>query len=286
MPRLNFENPNFENPAIRKMEREEKEQENIEKLESLIREISWKLKKEGVPVAEDLRIDVNAYSHVYSEKEINKDKELVEECLSEWYPGLSQEEIKKERMKADGEKLEMLSKAIFTRGLGEDFIVARSSLYDDIKNKADNIILEKSTGNIVCALDDIGESKGSRYKEKVEKVMAKNKKEDGVKLKYGLKMEENEKGENKLCLSKVENVPLFYLVLPKDHIDKGLEELVPSLGQLSEHEEKLFNYFLGSILYQVNFLELERGLNPALKDRLSRFKEILQRFNSKNSLSK
>lgn len=273
----------FESSIEKRLERTQEEEKAREKLIDFTKGIVESLKKEGVPVTEDCRIEIDAFKNVYPENIINKDKEEVKKLEREWWrkqygKEITEEKIKEKRQKTDGEKLEMLKTVIFAKNLSEDFIVARTSFYDDIKNKIDNVILEKETGNIVCALDEVGESMSVEYQEKVEKIMARNKKEDGGKLKYGLKIEKDKESKSKLVLGEVKNIPLFYLVLPKRHIEEGIKQFNPSFEQKSDYEEKLFTYFLGTFFTQINYLKLERKLNPELKTRLERFEKILQKF--------
>jgi len=269
----------FESKIEKKLERVEEEEKGREKIKDFIKETSENLKKEGVPVTEDCHIDIRAFSEIYPEKIIEKDQELVRDYMSEWYPGLSEEEIKKEKLKTDGEKLEMLITAIFAKNLGEDFIVARTSLYDDIKNKIDNIILEKETGNIVCALDEVAEISGERLEKKKNEILKeRNIKEKGGKLKYGLKVEKDKKGKPKIFLSKIDSIPVFYLALDDKRINQAIENLIPSLEEKSEYEGKLFSYFKSSLNAQIWYLELDQRLHPFLKERLSAFKKSLQEF--------
>ncbi len=273
-----FTKLNFEGSQYRRLERKEIEkgkEKETEKLSTFIKELSEKLKKEGVPVDEDCRIEMTAFGNIYSPEVIEKDKKLVQGYELEWYKSFSPEEIKKEKLKKDGEKLEMLKTAIFTKGLSQDFIAIRTSIYDDIKNKIDNVILEKNTGNIICALDEVGETMTERYKEKAEKILLRNKKEGGGKLKYGIRVGKNKEEQLKLILGKTENIPLFYLVLPKNYIEGGIKEFITSFEKKSDYEEKLFNYFLSVLFYQINYLKLETNLDLLLKNRLERFEKIL-----------
>lgn len=268
----------FESPIEKKIERAEEEERNREKLISFIKEIAENLREKGLPLTEDCRIDMRAFEEIYPEETIKKDQELVRKYEWKEYKGLSEEEIRKEKTKRDGEKLEMLKTAIFAKNLGEDFIVARTSLYDDFKNKIDNLILEKETGNVVCAFDEVGESMDERYQEKVEKVMTRNTKEGGAGLEYGFKVEKDKEGQSKLVLGREKNIPLFYLVLPKRHIEGGIKELIPSFGEKSDYEKKLFNYFLNALFHQINYLKLGPDLNPTLRRRIDNFEKTLQKF--------
>lgn len=259
----------FESPE-KIVERKEEEREGEEKLKNLMKEIAERLKKDGIPTTESCRIDMEAYKKIYTEETINKDKELIAKREKEW-----KEDFKEE--KKIGRKLERLKTAIFSKFLGEEFVVVRASLYDDIKNKVDNIIFNKENGNIICAFDEVGEAAGERYEKKKKEVLERNL-EGGGHLKYGLKLEKDKENQKKIVLGQVTNIPIFYLALPTRHIEEGINRLSPSFEEKSEYEKNLFTYFTTSLSAQINFLKLEKNLNPTLKDRLNYFEECLQRF--------
>ena len=117
--------------------KENKEKELVE----FIKAISEQLRNEGIPVKDDGRIDMDAFEGELSSKnDIEADKKVVEEYEKEWHKDLSQEEIEKSKTKRDGPKLEMFKTALFNKFLNKDFIVARSSEFDDIKRGIDSVI--------------------------------------------------------------------------------------------------------------------------------------------------
>ena len=279
---MNHKEPQFGERWPEEVSAEEKEdgaQERV-RLTCFIKKIAERLRiDDKVPATEDCRIDMSAFGSVYSQAVIAKDMAWVREREAEEYPDLSAEEIKTERLKRDGEGLEMLKTAIFAKQLGQEFIVARTSRHDD-ENGVDNIILEKETGNIVCALDEVADTSGRRYQEKAERVLDRNRKKygSGGALKYGFMIEKNKDGSRKLCLGRVENIPLFYLALPKRHLRNGLKEFIPSFEESSDYERKLFSYFTTSLSSQIDFLKLEQNLNPALKNRLICFEKTIKKL--------
>lgn len=278
---MNFREPQFGGrwPGEVSAEEEEDGDQERAKLTCFMKDIAEGLRIDRVPVTEDCRIDMGAFSSVYSQSVIAENMAWVREREAEEYPGLSAEEIKTERLKRDGEGLEMLKTAIFTKNLGPEFIVVRASYYDD-KKGIDNIILEKETGNIVCALDEVADTSGGRYQEKTERVLDRNRKKHGSggTLKYGIRIENNKDGKKRLCLDRVENIPLFYLALPKRHLRRGLKEFVPSFEKNSDYERRLFSYFITSLSAQIDFLKLEQNLNPELKNRLIYFEKTIKKL--------
>lgn len=261
-----------ESPEIRKLIEKDHQEKSVERLEKYLEKISENLNKEGVPVTRECRINLDAFDKVYPREEIEKDKIEIREYERKWYKGLSESEIRKQKLEQAGEKLEMLKTAIFNKNLSEDFIVARTSSHDDIKNGIDNIVLERETGNLVCALDEVSEISGPIFEEKKKKVLDKNRRGDG-KLKYGIKLE-----KGRISLGKIENLPIFYLALPQRYLEKGIEEFIPSFEKKSEYETNIFYWFISSIDSQIKTLKLEARLNKDLKQRMLRFEKVIQQF--------
>jgi uncharacterized protein related to proFAR isomerase len=257
---------------------EDKERELIKFLEM----ISEKLTGLGIPLTGDCRIDIKGFGNVYSTEEIIQDQEEVERLEKEF---AKSEELKKETIKFKtnpekflalkdqgkaGEKLELLKTAIFSKFLNENFIVVRTSKYDDIKNNVDNLIMEKDTGSLICALDEVGSTSGSLFEEKKNKVLMKNTQEGG-KLKYGLQLT---KGEIKL--GPIMNVPIFLIALPTRHINEGIRNFNLSFDKFSNYEKKLFKFWILSLKSQIAALRLEKKINPLIKERLGQFETILE----------
>jgi hypothetical protein len=182
-----------------------------------------------------------------------------------------------ERLKATGERMEMLKTVVFDKFLGKNFVVVRSARYDDVANKIDNVILDRKTGNLVCAFDEVGESSGPKYERKKDEVLRRDREKGGGTLKYGLRIER----DNRLVKDKVENVPIFYLALPKELIDETIEQLDPSAKKPSRREKQLFAYFNASLYSQIQLLNMDTNLNPVLTDRIKNFKRILEGLQEK-----
>ncbi len=238
---------------------------------------------EGIPVDNDGRIDMTAYTGIYSD--VQKDLDRNREWEEKYYNGATPDEAREQRLRADGERLEMLAQAIFAKNFGADFVVTRSSPHDDRVNKTDTVLLERKTGNVVCAFDEVGHMNGARYDEKLRIIQEHNLK-GGTSLKYGLGIERDGE-EARIIGTEVHNIPLFYLALPKDRVEKGLQEFDPSPTEQSDFEKKLFDYFIATLGAQIQGLELYSGrLNPQLKERLSAFKKAASEIKSKREIKK
>lgn len=242
---------------------------SAEKLIPFIKEISESLKKEKVPVDEDCRIDMKAFSS-YGDG-VEKDIESVKDREQKWYPNLSEERIKEEKQKKSGEKLEMLVVALFHKFLKDKFIVTRSSPYDDVFNGIDTLILEKETGDLICAFDEVADAAGPNLQNKIKEITEKNK--NGGTLRYGLKMENGE-----IKKGVVMGAPIFYIALPEKHINEGIKNLSLSLEEKSDYEKKLFKYFIDLLQHQYSALVLEKHIDQSIKNRVGTFKKVLDKF--------
>jgi len=267
-------------------ETKEKLEEGLERLKEVLREIAKELKEEGVPVTESCRIDMDQFKEVHDPKIIEGDKKEVRERQKEWYEKLppkkrkgrkfeelSPEEIEETRMRDTGERLEMLKTIIFHKFLYPKFICVRGSFHDDIVNKVDNLILERETGNLVCALDMVADPQEKECKEKISKILIeKNVKGRGARAKYGIDVE-----KRKLVLKRREYIPIFVLALPKKEIEEGIINL-PSLTEISEFEREKFDWFRSSLRSQLDYLRKVGGYSSNLERSLSVFEESFLRF--------
>ena len=140
----------MEQPGISDRGREH----NVAKLEQFLKETADRYRTEGVPLGDDGRIDISQYKELYSgvAHDLDSDRREQQEKLAD----LSISEAQEKRFSTKGEQLEMLACAILAKNLGEEFIVVRASRHDDRFSNVDTIILDKQTGDLVCAFDEVG----------------------------------------------------------------------------------------------------------------------------------
>lgn len=262
-------------------QRAEIKEKPIDRLKREIKDIASELQKEGVPVDSDNRIDLKQFVGVYSRQEIGQDEMWVENLDEAWKRSavsshgmawlLGREQTKKQVAERNpmGNTWEMLATKILHENLGKRFIVARTSKYDDARYKVDNIFLDRETGKIVCAFDQVASSEGKKvFEEKRAKVLERNWQRGGADLKYGIFLEE-ESGKKKLKKGRVSQIPLFYFALSEEQI----KEVLKDPGQ----EKNIFRDFVDSAKKQIK--EIERGpVHEELKKRLDFFKEVLEKL--------
>jgi len=257
-----FINP--EKACLGKIEREEDEK-SLENLKEFLGRRAEQLKQEGVPVRSNCRIEMDDFGDIYPPQEIEGDKKEITRIESNI--GIQEKNTEKQ----SGEKLEMLKTGIFNKFLSDNLVIVRASRFDDIKNGVDNVMINRQNGSVVCALDEVGEIRGVRFEDKKEQVLKKNHK-GGINLKYALTVQNGQIKPGKA----IDSVPIFYLALSPEYIQKGIQEFVSSADKPpSDYERKIFDYFISSLDAQIKALELNTELKTSLKERMSNFKTTI-----------
>ncbi len=268
---------NFEN---RKNEYKKDTEKLIEKLLEKMKTMAEKLRENGFPVGDDLRINPSEYKGYYDAKKIENDQEQIEETIKKIFIKESngeknipptETERKMERLKNAGTQLEILVtlalNEFFEKTEGK-FITMRTSEYDDIKHGIDTIIFDKETGEIVCAIDEgVLEFSDTRYKEKMDKIIKINER-GGAKLEYGISMEKEE-----IKKMSRENIPVILLSVDLKSEKDGLEKIL-FLKNGKERAEALttfFGYFLKTIKSQAEKIEKDEKIHYSIKRNTNNF---------------
>lgn len=244
---------------------EKEEMETRERLLSFLSEMAKELKNQGIPVDDRCRIQMEAFEKIYSPSKVKKDKEKIQELEEEWKA--LEASLRKE--KKEGEELEVLKTLIFHKFCGKELLVVRSSRFDDIFNHVDNLMVEKETGNPVCAYDEVIGTSGELLLRKREKVLLRNT-EGGVRLKYGISLQ-----KGKIELGRISELPIFYLTYPKEEFKRGIKEL-RSLEEKSPYEEKIFAFFVALLDSQIKTLYL-KSLPSLVEERIKKFEKFLKK---------
>ena len=231
---------------------------------------------------DDCTISMEGYADswggIYSEEEIqaHKDEIIRREVgfsaannpnVQEFYRteyGIQDQEGILKRRKENKEKdksgqMEMATTALLVKILGDDFLVVRSATYDDY-NGVDNIILNKRTGEAICAFDEVHEGgDGKRTNNKKEK-MKKIARGEGAEISYGMSLEGGQ-----LRRAKMENVPVFFLSLKREELMKLLDNMNFDPGaDVSAVENEIFSELVKSLRQQQQELLKDRKVSSAI----------------------
>lgn len=261
-------------------------QENIPRLEigveclkNCLKEIAQELRLNNILVDDECRIDPSFFVGYYPKEKILADQKRMEALQKKIEEERERRSLEKRpfsptKEEPAGRLLEMLKTVIFHKFLNRDFFICRSSLVDDSENGVDNVILEKKTGHVICAFDEVADAGGGVYQNKVKEIIRKNVYQGGARLKYGLIFDQQKK---KFVPQALSNLPIFYLALPENYVYKGVKQATP-LGEISEFEKELFfKYFLHSLKIQIEELKF-KNLAPQLSERLNLFEQTLKKI--------
>lgn len=258
--------------------------EGRSKIEDYLNEIANEMQARGVPIGRDFRIQPQEYKEVYSEQIVNNDLEFIKEKKQEFAErGFDESKRKK------AELCELYVTALFNKHFSEKLITVRTSEYDDILNHVDTLIVDRATGQVVSAFDEVSTIKGDSYQKKREMIEKRNIgreiltssynniKTGGVKIKYGLTLTKNENGQERIKLAQNRHVPIFYIAIPTESLSRAVSEFNPSKDSTSEYERNMLQYILESIMSQSKELKSkEEKLHPDLKKSLFRFEDVIK----------
>lgn len=175
------------------------------------------------------------------DRQIIEDKEVLwageqNKSLADW---------RRDREKSAPVICEKALTLLFDQVLRSEFIVVRASTYDDYKNGADQLIIDKQTGAVICGLDDVLGHEGDDGGAKKASLLAKRMTEGGATVKYGIAT-----SEDGLKCKSFSNVPLFYFSLSKEELGRLLMYLESGSTVLSQEAQEIYSKLVQSLASQ------------------------------------
>ncbi|MFA5778258.1 MAG: hypothetical protein WC870_02085 [Candidatus Paceibacterota bacterium] len=237
----------------------------------------------------DTALNPQEYTELYGEEAVRADADFVHKCeldfssannpnvqafYLEKYGAKTEEEViakwRENKSREKNGQMEMAVTALLAQKLGKDFLVVRTAPYDDYKNGVDNLIFDRTTGEVVGAFDEVHEvGTGQRTKEKelkIKKIVERG----GAKIQYGLKFV-----DGKFIRGSLEGVPVFYLGLESSELlelEEGLHE------NDATKTNKIFKKLISALASQHAMLEKSAG-SSGVRARLNSFGQTLSRLN-------
>lgn len=204
-------------------------------------------------------------------KEFYRDKfgaKTEEEIVDRW---------RKEKINNKNGQMEMAVTGLLHKILKDDFLVVRASAFDDYAGGVDNIILNKRTGEAVCAFDEVHEGgAGERTGEKMDKIK-KVAMRGGAKVRYGIKLE---KGE--LTRAEMTTLPVFYLGLKSAELTDLLANMnFDPDSAPTKIENNVFAKLTASLKEQKQILD-GTDVPPAVRNKLETFEGLLADFEDRS----
>ena len=266
-----------EDPFLDKLIREQEINIKKEKYDNLLKFLHGNAENlrlnMHIPITNDCRINENSFKRIIPPEEIEADKKKIEKIKDSW--------INPEKNKnALGEKMEVFKTALFQKFMGENYITIRSSEFDDIINHADNVIIDKKTGNVVSAFDEVmveDESftfSNERKTEKMAKIKRLN--QEGIHLKYGIRLVEQINPKTKIQekvvkADKETKVPIFCLSLSRKELQKGIENFDDE-----KISHNIFNSFMSNLNEQMEETSSQKNISENLINKINDFKKSLK----------
>lgn len=202
----------------------------------------------------------------YNQTELKRDMEMVSDKEKDWSLG----DIAGWQKKRENNPSNVAEKAVsslMAKFLGERFVVARASKYDDYENGIDNVLLDKETGAVICGLDEVlgheGDDGGTKKQEKMDKIY----KRQGANLKYGATVVGSE-----LRRKSFRHLPVFFLSLSKEELAglcNGFKD-----DSYSDIEYQVMDKLLGSLNSQYDNLD-DNNFHHELRSNLESFRGSL-----------
>jgi hypothetical protein len=250
-------------------------------------------------------IKMSMFDDVFSKEELAGDKEHlyrkkrlwsgygIDGRMIEWKKrGLIEEneivaQYEKDRKKNKPALLESATTILFYKITKDRFLVVKTSEWDDLENSADNIIIDKATGEIVGMFDEVDEKVTGEVKDRGEKkdkqvkIIEKALK-GGSNIKYGLTFATNASGEKKIVKKSFANIPIFYLSLELENLGDLVESVGDKLSdKVSGKGLQFFDDFINSlegqaVLLQEKLLQANyQGGGKAVDRNIENFKKSL-----------
>jgi len=187
--------------------------------------------------------------------------------------GKDREEWRADREKSPSGLAEMALTVLFDKILRDDFIVVRASEYDDYENGADQLIIDKETGAVICGLDDVlghvGDDGGEKKAEKIARKM----KSGGATIKYGATVE-----HGRLVSKSLRHIPMFYFSLSKEELGGLLPAVSGDSADLARTEKEVFSKLVDSLVEQSEKFSRDESLHPKLREKLKSFYPSLSKI--------
>jgi len=158
--------------------------------------------------------------------------------------------------------------------LGDSYLVARASQYDDYNNGVDQVIIDKQTGRVLCGFDEVLSRDGSESSQKKEEKLQRSVQKGGARIKYGAAIK-----DGRLIRAKAENIPAFYLPVSKEELYQLLASQQAGGQPRQTAENQIFSKLLTSLRSQLETVGRQTVVHPQLLNSTKAVLEKLEQIN-------
>lgn len=163
--------------------------------------------------------------------------------------------------KHDGALAESAVLCVLNKVLGERFVAVRASKYDDYENGVDTLILDRESGGVVCAFDEVvGAEDGDRYAHKIERARDRLAARGGMRVKYGLAFSKMNGEGARLDRRSLPNIPGFCISLSREDLHRLIRTADFNRGAaVSEIERSVFRGVVRALHLQEDTMKSKLG---------------------------
>ena len=192
-------------------------------------------------------------------------EEIDDEILTRWR---TETDFKDTRL------VEMAVTACLSRALGKRWVVAGTTKYDDYKHGVDQVIVDRTTGQVVAAFDDFANTASSERKESKYQQVHESARKGGAKITFGFSF-----SVGKLIRRRLQHVPVFALETSKSEAVAALQEMSQTLErEPGEKERALSKKLITSLVKQANTLAKDTSIHPSIRQGAELFAKSLSEF--------
>jgi hypothetical protein len=236
--------------------------------------------------------------------EITSDEQDIQNVEREW-AGLNDTEARQDRAIAFGlqgevgdeemlkafkrnkelslpNQLEMAMTILLHKAFGDKYIVVRASKFDDYFNGIDNVLVNKETGDVICAFDEVRTNDRSPREYEKKERSRKKAEHGGATLKYGFRTQ----GDQTITKQSIHSIPIYCLGLQSEDCSLLIQDISysdkrsnPTLVKqnLNTTESRILNILIASIREQKNILIQDEEVKryPDVVHNLQKVDELL-----------
>jgi len=158
--------------------------------------------------------------------------------------------------------------------LGDSYLVARASKYDDYNNGVDQVIIDKQTGRVLCGFDEVLSRDGNGSSQKKEEKLQRSIQKGGARIKYGAATKDGQ-----LIRARAENIPAFYLPVSKEELYQLITSQQAGGAERQIAESQIFTKLLMSLRGQLETVSAQTSLNSQLLNSTQAVLEKLEQIN-------
>jgi hypothetical protein len=167
--------------------------------------------------------------------------------------------------------MEMAITIVLHKVLKDEYIVCRSNKYDDYHG-VDTIIVNKRTGEVLCAFDDVHDDTEEQiYEWHKQDLVEETNKNGGQTISYCFTFE-----NGNLVKKEMKNVPKFYMKFDYEELMKALKNIDPlNLDKISAAEYEIYNTIIATLKSQISGNKEKGSAHPEYIKNMEAFEALI-----------